>query len=164
MSTVTVGQKAPGFELTDEDGKKYALEEALARGPVLVAFFKVECPTCQYTLPFVERLYQQFRAQGVQIWGIAQDDARDSQRFAKEYGLTFPVLLDDYPYQVSREYGLHYVPTLFLIAPDGRVRLASDGFAKTDLLEMQKSLANYFSLTPPALFHTRDRVPEFKPG
>jgi peroxiredoxin len=164
MSTVTVGQKAPGFELTDGDGKKYALEEALARGPVLVAFFKVECPTCQYTFPFVERLYQQFRAQGVQIWGIAQDDARDSQRFAKEYGLTFPVLLDDYPYQVSREYGLHYVPTLFLIAPDGRVRLASDGFAKADLLEMQKSLANYFSLTPPTLFHTRDRVPEFKPG
>ena len=164
MSTVTVGQKAPHFELAGTDGKRHGLEQALGRGPVLVAFFKVECPTCQYTFPFLERLYQQFRTQGVQIWGISQDDARDSQRFAKEYGVTFPVLIDDYPYKVSRAYGLQYVPTLFLIAPDGRVKLASDGFAKADLLEMQKSLAKHFSITPPALFHASDRVPEFKPG
>lgn len=164
MSTVTVGQKAPHFELAGTDGKKHGLEQALGRGPVLVAFFKVECPTCQYTFPFVERLYQQFRAQGVQIWGMAQDDARDSQRFAKACGVTFPVLIDDDPYKVSRAYGLQYVPTLFLIAPDGRVKLASDGFAKAGLLEMQKSLAKHFSLSPPALFHAIDRVPESKPG
>jgi peroxiredoxin len=164
MSTVTVGQQAPYFELAGTDGNRHRLGQALGRGPVLVAFFKVECPTCQYTFPFLERLYQQFRTQGVQIWGISQDDARDSQRFAKEYGVTFPVLIDDYPYKVSRAYGLQYVPTLFLIAPDGRVKLASDGFAKADLLEMKKSLAKHFSITPPALFHASDRVPEFKPG
>jgi peroxiredoxin len=164
MSTVAVGQKAPHFELTGTDGKKYGLEEALARGPVLVAFFKVGCPTCEYTFPFVERLHQQFRAQGVQIWGISQDDARDSRRFAKEYGVTFPVLIDDYPYKTSRAYSLEYVPTLLLIGPDGPVKLASDGFAKADLLEIQKSLAKHFSITPPALFHASDRVPEFKPG
>jgi peroxiredoxin len=164
MSTVIVGQKAPQFELVGVEGKKYSLLQALARGPVLVAFFKVECPTCQYTLPFVERLYQQFRTQGVQIWGISQDDARHSQRFAKEYGVTFPVLIDDYPYETSREYGLKYVPTLFLIAPDGRANLASDGFTRADLLEIQRLLAKHFSVAPPALFLPSDGVPEFKPG
>jgi peroxiredoxin len=164
MSTVTVGQKAPHFELACTDGKRHGLEQALGRGPVLVAFFKVECPTCQFTFPFVERLYEQFRAQGVQIWGISQDDARDSRHFAEEYRVTFPVLIDDYPYKVSRAYSLKYVPTLLLIAPDGRVKLASDGFVRADLLEIQKSLAKHFSITPPALFHTSDRVPEFKPG
>lgn len=164
VSTVAVGQEAPHFELTGTDGKKYGLDEALRRGPVLVAFFKVECPTCQYTLPFVERLYQQFGAQGVQIWGISQDDSRESNHFAKEYGVTFPVLIDDYPYKISRAYGLKYVPTLFLIDPEGRVKLVSDGFAKTDLLEIQKSLARHFFITPPALFYASDRAPEFKPG
>jgi peroxiredoxin len=164
MSTVAVGQQAPHFELTGTDGKKYGLVEALHRGPLLVAFFKVECPTCEYTFPFVERLYRQFRAQGVQIWGVSQDDARDSTHFAKEYGVTFPVLIDDYPYKVSRAYGLKYVPTLLLIAPESRVKLASEGFAEADLLEIQKSLAGHFSITPPALFHASDRVPEFKPG
>jgi peroxiredoxin len=164
MSTVKVGQKAPQFELASMDGNKHGLEEALARGPVLLAFFKVECPTCQYTFPFVERLYQQFHALGVQIWGIAQDNVRDSRQFAKECGVTFPVLIDDYPYNVSRAYGLNYVPTLFLIDPDGHVKVVSEGFAKADLLEIQKLLAKHSSVTPPALFHACDGVPEFKPG
>jgi len=164
VSTRSGGQTAPAFELTGIDGKQYSVRRALARGPVLAAFFKVECPTCQYAFRFLERLYQQFRTQGVQIWGISQDDARDSQRFAKEYGVSFPVLIDDYPYQISREYGLKYVPTLFLIAPDGRAKLTSDGFAKADLLEIQKLLAKHLSVTPPALFLPSDGVPEFKPG
>ena len=164
MSTVKVRQRAPQFELASMDGKKHGLEEALARGPVLLAFFKVECPVCQYTFPFIERLYQQFRGQGVQIWGIAQDDARDSRRFAKEYGVTFPVLIDDYPYKTSREYGLKYVPTLLLLHPDGHVKLVSEGFAKAALVEIQRLLAKHFSVTPPELFHARDGVPEFKPG
>ncbi len=164
MSTVTVGQKAPRFELKTMEGKAYSLPEALARGPVLVAFFKVECPTCQYTFPFVERLYQQFHAQGVQICGISQDDVRDTQRFAKEYGVTFPVLIDRHPYQISRAYGLELVPTLFLIGADGRVELVSDGFAKADLLEIQQRLAKVFGVNPAPLFQPRENVPAFKPG
>jgi len=146
------------------EGKAYSLPEALARGPLLVAFFKVECPTCQYTFPFVERLYQQFRTQGVRICGISQDDARDSQRFAKEYGITCPVLIDHHPYQISRAYGLEHVPTLFLISADGRVELVSDGFVKADLLEIQQRLAKTFAVTVPPLFQPRENVPDFKPG
>lgn len=164
MSTVTAGKSAPPFELAALDGTKYSLQTALAQGPVLAAFFKVACPTCQYTFPFIERLHQQFRAQGVQIWGLSQDDTRDSQRFAKEYGITFPILLDDRNYKISREYGLHYVPTLFLIAPNGRVEISSDGFCKVDLLEIQKTLAKRFSLPPRQLFQPSDGVPEYKPG
>lgn len=164
MATITAGKLAPFFELTGTEGKKYSLKETLGRGPVLAAFFKVSCPTCQYTIPFIERLYQQFRAQGVEIWGISQDNERDSQRFAKEYGVTFPILIDDYPYEISTEYGLKFVPTLFLIAPDGHVEISSDGFTKADLLQMQKSLAKHYSVTPAELFEPRDRVPEYKPG
>ena len=75
-------------------------------GPVLLAFFKVSCPTCQFTFPFLERLYQQLREQGVQIWGIVQDKAQDGARFAATFGVTFPILIDDSPYKVSRAYGL----------------------------------------------------------
>lgn len=83
MATVAAGKRAPPFELTGLDGKLYKLAEALERGPVLVAFFKASCPTCQYAFPFIERIYQQLRPQGVQIWAISQDDARSSERFAR---------------------------------------------------------------------------------
>lgn len=164
MGTITKGELAPTFDLTGMEGSHYSLPEALSHGPLLVAFFKVSCPTCQYTFPFVERLHQQFRAHGIKILGISQDNARDSRSFAKEYGTTFPILIDDYPYETSRAYGIKFVPTLFLISPDGKVELVTDGFAKVDLLGIQKSFAKTFSIPPPALFLPNEKVPEFKPG
>ena len=165
MSAVAAGKAAPPFELTGMDAKVYSLAGALKQGPVLAAFFKVSCPTCQYTFPFIERLYQQFRAQGVQVWGVSQDTARDSQRFATSYGVTFPILIDEEPYLTSQEYGLEYVPTLFLIAPDGQVEISTDGFSKSDLVEIQKSLARHLSIAPPAaLFLPAEKIPEYKPG
>lgn len=164
MSAIAAGKSAPPFELAGMDGKAYSLAEALKRGPVLAAFFKVSCPTCQYTLPFVERLYQQLLAHGVQVWGVSQDNARDSQRFASAYGLTFPILIDPEPYEISQAYGIDHVPTLFLIAPDGQVEISGDGFAKSDLLEIQKWLARHFGVAPSALFLPNEKVPEFKPG
>jgi peroxiredoxin len=165
--TIEAGKSAPPFNLMATDGKKRSLHEALAKGPLLAAFFKISCPTCQYTFPFIERLYQQLRSAGarnIQVWGICQDNASHGLRFAKEYGVTFPILVDDEPYETSREYGLNYVPTLFLIALDGRVEITSDGFAKADLIAIQKWLAGHFSVKPPALFRPADGVPEFKPG
>jgi peroxiredoxin len=165
--TVAAGQTAPPFSLASTDGKTRSLQEALARGPVLAAFFKISCPTCQYTFPYIERMYQQLRLAGardLQVWGIVQDDAKHGQSFAKELGITFPILMDEEPYEISREYELNFVPTIFLIAPDGRVVIASDGFARTDLVALQESLAAHYSVKPPALFQPSDHVPEFKPG
>jgi peroxiredoxin len=165
--TLEAGKTAPPFALGATDGQKRSLTEALSRGPLLAAFFKISCPTCQYTFPFIERLYQQLRSAGapdVQIWGIVQDSASLGRRFAQEYGVTFPILVDDEPYETSREYGLNYVPTLFLINPDARVEITCDGFAKADLIAIHTWLASHFAVKPPALFRPADGVPEFKPG
>ncbi len=164
MPAVAQGQPAPTFTLAGIDSRKYSLGQGLGQAPLLLTFFKVSCPTCQFTLPFVERLYRQFRAQGVHVWGVSQDDLRETERFAKEYDVTFPLLLDEYPYEISREYGLEYVPTLFLVQRDGRVELATDGFSKRDLLEIQKSLSAISSTEPLRLFQPEEKVPEFKPG
>ena len=166
-NTIAAGQAAPPFTLASTDGITRSLKDALATGPVLAAFFKVSCPTCQYTFPFIERMYQQLRAAGAkdpQIWGIVQDNAKYGQEFAKEFGITFPLLTDLEPFEVSRQYELNFVPTIFLITPDGRVEIASEGFTRTDLVAIHKSLAAKFSVTLPALFQPSDRVPEFKPG
>ena len=39
-------------------GSEHSLEEILARGPALLAFYKVTCPVCQNTFPFLERIYE----------------------------------------------------------------------------------------------------------
>ena len=164
MPTLIAGRTAPSFELATTTGERLSLPEALTGGPVLLAFFKVSCPTCQFTFPFLERLHQQLQKQGVQVWGVVQDKAQDGARFASTYGVTFPILIDDSPYKVSRTYSLAHVPSLFLVNPDGRVEISSEGFSKADLLDMQRTLAQLLSATPPALFLPTEQIPEYKPG
>lgn len=167
MAVVASRKKAPPIELTATDGKKFSLENALAHGPVLAAFFKVSCPVCQYTLPFIERMYQQFRAAGaenIQFFGISQDNAEYTEHFAKEFGLTFPMLIDEEPYETSSEYGLTHVPTLVLIAPEGHVEISGDGFSKSDLLEIRQALARHLKVKPAELLKPNEQVPAFKPG
>lgn len=164
MSAVAVGRRAPPFELNNMEGETHSLESLLAKGPVLVAFFKVSCPTCQYTFPFLERLYRQLGANGAVLVGISQDSGPDSQKFAKQFGVTFPVLIDAQPYAVSRKYGVEFVPTLFLITADGQVQVSSDGFSKSDLVTIGKWLAQEVRVSPPALFQPGEQVPEYKPG
>jgi len=162
MSLVSAGQAAPPFELRGLDGQSYSLPEELQQGVVLVVFFKVSCPTCQYTLPFVNRLHR--RLPGARIWGVSQDDERASRLFADEFGITFPILIEEEPWELSDAYGLTHVPTYVLIASDGRVELAGDGFVRGDLLAIQESLIRHFTVTLPPLFASAEKVPEFKPG
>ena len=53
---LSVGGKAPDFVLPTLSGIEVSLGEMTRSGPVLLAFFKISCPTCQYTFPFLERL------------------------------------------------------------------------------------------------------------
>lgn len=159
-----VAEAAPAFDLKGAEGRSHSLATALERGPVLIVFFKVSCPTCQYAFPFLERLHRQFGSRGAAVWGVSQDSARDSLAFAREFGITFPLLIDDHPYEVSDRYGVQFTPTLFLVGRDGKIEVAGDGFSKADLLEIQKRLAAELSLTPEPLFLPAEHVPEFKPG
>lgn len=162
--TLKSGDQAPPLRLPGTDESTYSLRQSLAQGPVLLAFFKVGCPTCQFAFPFIDRLYGQFKDHDGSVWGISQDDMGASRAFASQYGVRFPVLIDAKPYQVSTEYGVALTPTLFLVGRDGKIQLSGDGFSKQDLLDAQKKLARDLSVSPPDLFLPNERVPEFKPG
>src|SRR6266581_9394324 len=88
MTHIVAGNKAPGFSLKSLDNKEYSLNTLLERGPVVAAFFKISCPVCQFTFPFLERLYKQYGDDRVTFLGISQDDARATKDFAREYAVT----------------------------------------------------------------------------
>jgi peroxiredoxin len=164
MAAISTGKTAPGFELATMTGGRLSLAQGLANGPVLLAFFKVPCPTCQFTFPFLERLHAQLQEQNAQVWGIVQDNAQDARRFASTFGVTFPILIDDSPYRVSRQFAISHVPSLFLVKSDGNVEIFSDGFSKADILSIHRSMAQVLSATPLALFLPSEKIPDFKPG
>ena len=166
MTHVNAGQTAPGFSLKGLDGKNYSLEPLRQRGPVVAAFFKVSCPVCQFTFPFLQRLHERYGSDDVTVLGISQDDAKATAAFAREYGLTFPMALDEKGngYPASNAYRLTNVPTIFLIDPEETVRVSSMGFVKKDLEQIAAELAQRRKIAPAALFRANESVPENRPG
>jgi len=164
MTHIATGDLAPGFSLKSLDNHNFSLEDLLQRGPVLVAFFKVSCPVCQFTFPFLERLYQRYGSGDISIVGISQDHARDTKEFASEYGVTFPLLTDEAGYPVSNAYGLTNVPTIFLIDGSGTVKVSSMGFDKKDLETIAREFAERRKIALAPLFRPDEVIPANKPG
>ncbi len=147
--------QAPRFTLRDLDGAEHSLDALLARGPVLLAIFKISCPVCQLTLPYLNRL----AGGGLQTVAISQDDAAPTKRFHGRFGISLPTLIDreEDGYPVSNAFGVTHVPSLLLVEPDGRISLSSEGFVKADL-ETAAARASK------PIFQAGESVPAWKAG
>jgi len=166
MPALEIGLAAPKFKLPDMKGGQFSLEEALQHGPVLLAFFKISCPVCQFTFPFLERLHKNLLGKNSPIIiGISQNNQKDTASFLREFGVTFPVLLDDpRAYPVSNAYGITNVPTLFYIGQDRTIEVSSVGWSRTDLSKIT-ALAGQIAGAPNiTVFQPGEQVPEFKAG
>jgi peroxiredoxin len=165
MAALPAGTTAPELSLPALDGGKFSLQEALRKGPVLAAFFKVSCPVCQYTFPFLERMYRAHGDKKITIVGVSQNDQRDTAAFLKEYGVTFPTLLDDPKiYPASNAYGLTNVPSIFLIGQDGQIKVSSVGWVKQDIEQINRKLASAQQTSPMAIFKAGEEVRDFRAG
>ncbi len=165
MAALAAGTKAPDFEMKTLDGKHFSLREALARGPVALVFFKVSCPVCQYAFPYLERLHQAYAQKGYTLVGVSQNGAKDTAAYNKEFGVTFPVLLDDpQTYPVSNAYGLTNVPTVFWIGQDGEIEISSVGWLKADLEQLNRKMAEAGNSAAAPVFKAGESVPDFRAG
>ena len=165
MSTLSAGVRAPDFTLSTVDGRQISLDELLKKGPVVLAFFKVSCPVCQYAFPYFERMYQANRDANVSVLGISQDDAKNTETFLKQFGVTFPVALDDPKnYTVSNAYGLTNVPTLFYVDSSGEIEVSSVSWSKADVEAVNQKLASLRRQPAPTLWHKGEEVREYRPG
>ena len=152
---LSAGGRAPDFALPGLAGSELSLGEMTRSGPVLLAFFKISCPTCQYALPFLERLST---APQLKVVGISQDNTKSTAEFAREYGLSFPVVLDDAGggYRVSNAYKITHVPSLFLVEGNS-ITEAFSGFSRRDL----ERIGQRFDAR---VFLPSEKTPDFRPG
>ncbi len=165
MAALKAGAVAPDFSLPTTDGRKFSLAEARQRGPVVLAFFKVTCPVCQFALPYLERIHKAYGNGRLTVLGVSQNSVKETLAFMREYGIGFPVALDDTKrYPASNQYGLTNVPTVFLISPDGKIRLSSVGWVRSEIEETNRSLAQAAATAPGSIFKPGEDVPDFKAG
>jgi peroxiredoxin len=158
--TLTAGQHAPDFRLEDlAGGGEKTLTELLTRGPVFLAFFKVSCPTCQYTLPYLERMFRGRATGAASMFAVSQDDAEATREFHQEFAISLPTLLDSarFGYPASNAYGLSHVPSMFFVERDGNISWSSVGFVRKDLEVLAEKLGTH-------AFQAGERVPEMRSG
>lgn len=119
LSGYPPGTKPPEFNGHTADGQTVSLV-SLRGKVILLNFWATWCLECRPEMPLFEQLHRDFAAQGLSILGInAREGTAAIQRYAKELGLTFPLVLDPKG-EINASYGVIGLPTTFLIGRDGR--------------------------------------------
>ncbi|HXV81571.1 MAG TPA: TlpA disulfide reductase family protein [Candidatus Binatia bacterium] len=119
LSGYASGMRPPEFSGRTSDGKMLSLT-GLREKVVVVNFWATWCLECRPEMPMFERLHREFGAQGLSVIGInAREGAAAVRVYAKELGLTFPLILDPSG-KINSAYGVIGLPTTFLIGRDGR--------------------------------------------
>jgi peroxiredoxin len=114
------GFLAPDFELQTITGETVKLSDLRGQA-VLVNLWATWCPPCRAEMPAIERVYNEYKDEGLVVLAINmtyQDDPSNISPFINEYGLTFPILLDETG-DMAHAYQLRSLPSSYFIGRDG---------------------------------------------
>jgi peroxiredoxin len=108
LNAKKAGDKAPEFTLKDSDGNPISSASLLAKGPVVVSFYRgVWCPYCNMDLQALQAALPEIEARGASLIAISPQTAPNSRKSQRDNMLTFPILSDDKS-QVAAAYGLRF--------------------------------------------------------
>ncbi len=115
------GEAAPTFELASLDGTEMDLAQIAGENKlVVVNFWATWCQPCRIEMPQLERIYDEYHGQGLEILAISDEEPGTIEAFLAEHPYTYPILVDP-GRLVSERYGIEAIPTTVLIDADGDV-------------------------------------------
>jgi peroxiredoxin len=102
------GDKAPVFALADPDGAKVSSAALLAKGPLVVTFYRgVWCPYCNMDLQAIEAAAADIRGLGASLVAISQQTPANSRKSQRDNHLSFPIL-SDHGGEIAASFGLRW--------------------------------------------------------
>jgi peroxiredoxin len=115
VRALKAGDKAPDFTLLDADGKVFALADLLAKGPVVLTFYRgVWCPYCNMDLQALEELRGELEARGATLVALSMQNAANSRKSVRQNHLGFPILNDPHG-ETADAFGLRFALPDYLI-------------------------------------------------
>jgi len=109
------GDRAPAFTLNDPNGQPVAASALLARGPLIVSFYRgVWCPYCNLELQALQETLPQFQALGASVVAISPQTAANSRKSQRQNKLDFPILSDTHN-DIAAAFGLRFAMPDYLI-------------------------------------------------
>jgi peroxiredoxin len=109
------GDKAPDFVLNDPDGKPVSSRDLLAKGPLVVSFYRgVWCPYCNLELQALQAALPAIEERGANVIAISPQTAPNSRRSQRDNKLGFPIL-SDVKAQVANAFGIRFALPDYLV-------------------------------------------------
>ena len=116
------GDQAPNFELQNMDGEKVKLSDFEGEG-VFLNFWGTWCPPCKKEMPYIEKHYKEFKDKGVHVLSVNIGESEFKvDTFIRQYGLTFPVVIDENKSVSRNSYNVVPLPTTMLIDKNGVIQ------------------------------------------
>jgi peroxiredoxin len=115
------GKAAPDFSLPTTTGQTMKLSDFQGKA-VLLNFWATWCEPCKVEMPWFVELQKKYGPQGLQVLGVAMDDAspKDIAAFAEKMGVNYPILIGKE--EVGTQYGgIDYLPSTYYISRNGKV-------------------------------------------
>ena len=126
------GARAPEFDLPRLDGAGSVASEDLAGAPVVVNFWASWCAPCREEAPLLERMWRRYRDDGVRFLGVnVQDHDDDARAFVEEFGMTYPVVVDEGGELLAEMAVIEGLPQTFFIDHEWRYLAGAVG-SRTD--------------------------------
>jgi peroxiredoxin len=133
---VRKGASMQNFALVDINGKNVRLSDYPNR-PVLINAWATWCPPCKAEMPDLNEFYKQNQADGFVILAINAGETREQAgQFARQLGLSFPVLLDP-DEALMDQLSIHDFPTSILVGKDGVIQSVHIGMFLPGQLELE---------------------------
>jgi peroxiredoxin len=109
------GDRSPEFTLLDADGKPVSSRELLARGPLVISFYRgVWCPYCNLELQALQATLSEITARGASLVAISPQTAANSRKSQRDNKLDFPIL-SDVKSEVANAFGIRFALPDYLI-------------------------------------------------
>lgn len=126
QKSVAPGQVAPDFTLKAFDGSKFTLS-SLRGKYVVVDFWASWCAPCRAAVPELKEMYAKYKAKGFEMVGVTNDSReKDWIKAVNDDQTPWIHVIDEFPIErkpakVATLYAIPFLPTYFLIAPDGKI-------------------------------------------
>ncbi|PQQ66631.1 peroxiredoxin [Acetivibrio saccincola] len=140
---LSVGTKAPDFELPDQNGKIHKLSDYKGKKVILYFYSKDNTAGCTKQACCYSEKYPQFMEKGAVVLGVSKDSVDSHKKFEEKHGLTITLLSDPErkvieAYDVWKEkvrcgkVSMGVVRTTYLIDEDGVIIKANDKVKAAD--------------------------------
>jgi peroxiredoxin len=109
------GDTAPEFTLLDPDGKPVSSRDLLAKGPLVISFYRgVWCPYCNLELQALQQALPEITARGASLVAISPQIAANSRKSLRDNKLGFPIL-SDVKSEVADAFGIRFALPDYLV-------------------------------------------------